>query len=124
MAGAVEFQPETLSLVAAADLSAKQFYFVKVDSNGKADLPTASADRVIGVLQNKPKSGEVAEIRVLGGTKLAASGTISAGGEVMPHTDGTARAAATSGNTVRAIALEAAASGDIFSAMLVGPYKV
>lgn len=58
-----------ISLIAAADLSAKQFYFVAVDTNGKAAL-TGDDGNPIGVLQNKPAAGEAAQICVAGVTKL------------------------------------------------------
>lgn len=68
-----------LTLVAAADLSAKQYHFVKLDANGKAAVIAADTDRPIGVLQNAPESGEEAEVLVVGGTKLQASAAIDEG---------------------------------------------
>lgn len=89
-----------ITLPAAADLSTKQYYFVKIDSNGKAALCAAATDKPIGVLQNTPASGEEATITVVGGTKVVASasldegtliGTTSAGkaGAKVPGTDTT-----------------------------------
>ena len=59
----------TISLPAAADLSAKQYYFVAVDTDGKAAL-TGDDGNPIGVLQNKPTAGQAATICVFGVTKL------------------------------------------------------
>lgn len=71
-------QPAKLSEEAAGDLSAAQFLFVKKDSNGKVVVATGATDAVIGVLQNKPKAaGQMAEIVVIGKTKLVAAGTIN-----------------------------------------------
>lgn len=89
-----------ITLPAAADLSTKQFYFVKIDSNGKAALCSAATDKPVGVLQNTPASGEEAVVTVVGGTKVVASasldegtliGTTSAGkaGAKVPGTDTT-----------------------------------
>jgi predicted RecA/RadA family phage recombinase len=59
----------TISLTAASDLSSKQFYFVAVDTDGKAAL-TGDDGNPIGVLQNKPEAGQAAEICIAGVTKL------------------------------------------------------
>lgn len=58
-----------ITLVAAADLSAKQYYFVAVDTDGKAAL-TGDDGNPIGVLQNKPAAGEAATICVAGVTPV------------------------------------------------------
>ena len=58
-----------ITLVAAADLSAKQYYFVAVDTDGKAAL-TGDDGNPIGVLQNKPAAGEAATICIDGVTKV------------------------------------------------------
>ena len=59
----------TITLEAGADLSAKQYYFVAVDTNGKAVL-TGDDGNTVGVLQNKPTSGQAATVCVYGVTKL------------------------------------------------------
>ena len=66
-----------VTLVAAADLSAKQYHFVKLDSAGKAAVVAAITDIPIGVLQNAPLAGQEAEILISGGTKLVASEEIT-----------------------------------------------
>lgn len=68
-----------LSLVAGGDLSAEQYKFVKLNSSGQAVVCAAVTDRPIGVLQNAPASGGVAEVLVVGGTKLVAGGSITEG---------------------------------------------
>lgn len=70
-------QPIVVSFVAAADLSALQYTFVKLDSNGAVVAVAAATDIPIGVLQNAPKSGQTAEVAVVGGTKLKASAAIT-----------------------------------------------
>lgn len=59
----------TITLTAASDLSSKQYYFVAVDTDGKA-ATTGDDGNPIGVLQNKPEAGEAATICVYGVTKL------------------------------------------------------
>ena len=58
-----------ITLEAAADLSGKQYYFVAVDTNGKAAL-TGDDGNPIGVLQNKPTAGQAATICIYGVTKV------------------------------------------------------
>lgn len=87
MTVAYEINPYAIkiTLVAAADLSTKQYAFVRIDSNGKAAACTAVTDRPIGVLQNAPTSGQEAEITVAGGSKVVA-GTVVAAGNVLSIT--------------------------------------
>lgn len=83
-------QPLKITLEAAADLSAKQFYFVKVNTSGKADVCSAATDRPIGVLQNKPTSGNTAEIVVAGVTKVSSNGALTAADLIGTSSDGQA----------------------------------
>jgi hypothetical protein len=111
---------------AAADLSAKQFYIVKLTGSRQVNLCSANTDKAYGVLQNKPKSGDAADIVVLGICKvLCNSGAgITAGVQFMPNTDGTAIAFTTPGtNTPVGIALETVAANQVFTAFIgrVGP---
>lgn len=62
---------------AAADLSAKQYYFVKQTAAGEVNVCTGATDKPIGVLQNKPESGEDAEIISFGITKVSADAALS-----------------------------------------------
>jgi hypothetical protein len=72
-------QPFKTTLEAAADLSAKQFHFVKLDSNGKAALCAAVTDIPCGVLQNKPTAGQAATIVVMGETKISSDAALNEG---------------------------------------------
>lgn len=119
------------SLEAAADLSAKQFYAVKVDSAGKAALAGAG-DRAFGILQNTPTQGQMASVAFDGISKAVAGGTIAAGAQVEVDANGkmvTASKAvvdstvssatdAVKGGNVIGIAMEAAVAGQIFSVMV------
>lgn len=102
---------------AAADLSAKQFFFVKVDSAGKVAL--AAADNLaIGVLQNKPKSAEAASVRVHGISKVVAGAAITRGDRVGSDANGKARGGVIVGVTL-GVALEtASADGDVIAVLL------
>lgn len=124
---------QSITLAAAADLSAKQFYAVKVDSNGRAAVAGAG-EAAIGILQNNPASGVPASIMVSGTTKAVAGGSITAGDVVAANADGKivsatkgrtntsdagAAADALLGSNVLGIALTGAASNDIFTIALM-----
>lgn len=69
-----ELQGFSLGMLAAgADLSAaaNQFKFVKLDANGNVVLCAAATDIPIGVLQNTPKSGDAADVMVVGVSKVS-----------------------------------------------------
>jgi hypothetical protein len=81
--GASEF-----SFEAGADLSALQYHFVKLNSSGQVIAVAAITDTTIGILQNKPKSGEAATVWMAGISKLRASAGIAAGALVGPSANG------------------------------------
>jgi len=85
----VESNLSSRSEVAAADLSAKQFYAVTVGSTGM-DVSTA-AKSIDGILQDKPTSGQVGCYAHSGRTKAAisASQTITKGGLLEVASGGT-----------------------------------
>lgn len=62
---------------ATTDLSALQYTFVKLDSAGQVVAVAAATDIPVGVLQNAPTAGKIAEVLVVGGTKLIASAAIA-----------------------------------------------
>jgi hypothetical protein len=77
-----------VTLVAGADLSSKQYTFVKLDSSGQAVAAAAATDIPIGVLQNAPTSGQEAEVLISGGSKLVLGGTVAAAGVVSTSSAG------------------------------------
>jgi len=68
-----------VTLVAGADLSTKQYTFVKLNSSGQAVACDGATDIPIGVLQNAPTSGQEAEVLIVGGTKIVAGAALSEG---------------------------------------------
>lgn len=122
-----------LSAVAAADLSAKQYYAVKIDSAGKAALAGAG-EFAVGILQNKPAAGQAAAIASVSAiSKAVAGGSISAGatvavdsnGKLVDATEakvntsdtGSATDAVIASNVV-GVALAAASAGDLFPVLI------
>lgn len=106
-----------ISFVAGADLSAKQFCGVKVNSSGLAVAANATDLNQVGVIQNNPASGQAATVRIAGVTKAKAGGTVAAGDRVTTDANG-AFVAATTGKQVMGVALTGAASGDVFTVLL------
>lgn len=82
-------------LVAGADLSAasNQFKFVKLNAQGKVVAVAAASDDVIGVLYNRPKSGEPAEVRI-GQVEVQTDAAVSVGAAIATSADGQAKAIA------------------------------
>jgi len=91
-------------LLAGADLSSKQYYFVELGSTaGTVTVCDAVTDRPIGVLQNAPKSGEPAEICGLGVTKVNSDAALSVGNQIGTAADGQAAAYAPGTDTTKYI---------------------
>jgi len=67
-------------LVAATDLSAKQFYCVKADTtNNQAALCSVDGEVFLGILQGKPTAGIAAGIMMSGISKVIAGEALVAG---------------------------------------------
>ena len=81
----------TESWEAGANLSTKQFYFMKDDGTGKAIVCNNLTDIPIGVLENKPDaSGKTAEILRFGRGKVSADASASIADFIGPSGDGQA----------------------------------
>jgi len=107
-----------LSFTAAADLSAKQFHFVEITDDNTVNVCNAATDVPIGVLTNKPESGEAAAVAAIGKTKVKAGGTITAGARVGPNANGEAVAKTADADQAPGIALTDAASGELVEVLL------
>ena len=116
-----EINPDLITMEAGADLSAKQYHFVILASDGQIDGVGTAGLRADGVLQNDPSAaGRSATVAIGGVTKIVAGGVVTRGQLVASKNDGRAQTAAT-GNIVLGRALEtSAADGDII-AMIFDP---
>jgi hypothetical protein len=116
---AYELPGQVATFTAAADLSAKQYYFVKITADNTVNVCAAVTDIPIGVLQNAPASGEAASVMLYGISKVSANEAIAVGSNIGTGDDGQADVvAAGTDTTVRLVgqALEAAsAAGEIIS---------
>ena len=104
----------------SADLITKQYYAVKQDTDGTLVLAAASTDKIVGVLQNKPKIGAAALVRWLGSTKMVAGGVITVGAWVTSDSNGKAVATTTNKDVVigKFLGSASCASGDIIEVQL------
>jgi hypothetical protein len=111
-----------VTLVAAADLSALQYTFVKLNASGQAAACSAATDIPIGVLQNAPTSGQEAEVLVVGGTKIVAGAAIGEGALVGTSSAGKAVALVAGTDTTKYVVgtllTESAADGNIVTAVI------
>ena len=79
------------ALVAGEDLSAKQYYYVKLSANNTVIAPTLATDIPIGVLQNNPDaSGKSATVCSIGVTKVSSNEALTAGWLIGTSADGQA----------------------------------
>jgi hypothetical protein len=114
-------------LEAAADLSAKQFYAVKQTTSTALNLCSAVTDRGLGILQDKPKSGEAGKVRRLGISKAITDGSgtaISVGDQLGPNASGKLVKVTTADRPVLAEALEASSTDGAIISVLMKPDSV
>ena len=113
---------------AGSDLSAKQFYFVTVNSSSQLALAGANVE-CLGVLQDKPKSGVNGQVRPFGVSKVQCGGSFNVGDRVASDANGKAVKATTAsvsagtpeplaGSLVQGIALTAGANGQLASILI------
>lgn len=110
----------TKSLLAAADLSAKQFYFVAENGSNKYNVAGGATGAFGGgFLMNAPEANQACEVAGPGGgAKAVLSGTISNYyTELKATTGGTLVEADTAGDIVCALALGTGVSGDIIEVL-------
>jgi hypothetical protein len=108
-----------ISLVAGEDLSSSQYYFVSVNTSGQAVL-TGDDGNPVGVVQNKPESGQVATVCIYGVTKLyiGTESGLGAGYNVGCDSNSAGKVSDT-GSFRMGVALEdPTADGDIVSVLL------
>lgn len=86
----IEYPLQRISLVAGADLSAKQYTAVVADSSTGNAVSAGAGVAILGVLQNAPVSGGVAGIETAGVTKFVLGGTVTPGQRVEVDSSGRA----------------------------------
>lgn len=109
------------NLTAAADLSAKQFHFVKLATATTVNVCTAITDVPVGVLLNTPTSGQAAEVCIFGITKVVADGNLAAGNIIGTSSDSQADAITRGSDTTVTVmgqAIEAGSAGQTVTMFL------
>lgn len=77
---------------AGADLRTHQYKFVEISGAGAVGLCNAATDAPFGVLQNKPNTGEAAEVLAFGVSKVSSDAALAAGVLIGTSADGQADA--------------------------------
>jgi hypothetical protein len=108
---ATQGQQTRESMIAGADLSAKQFTFVKMNTNDRTVVSAGNGDAAFGVLINDPESGQAATV-VTAGRVIVEVGTggLTAGDEVGVDANGEAVSAAAT-DIIVGICVDGAAAG-------------
>ena len=105
--------------VAGESLLTKKYYIVQLDASGNIEVAEGATDLIVGVLQNKPDTGEAAVYRFGGTTKVVAAGVIAIGDWVTTDSAGKGVATTTDGNITIGRALSAGAvDGDIIEVQM------
>lgn len=112
-----------ISRPAAADLSAHQFKFVKLDSSGNIAAIAADTDRPCGVLQDKPDAaGKAGNVMVNGISKIQGDADLAKGAMIGTSADGQAIALVPGTDTTKYICGQViddnTAAGGLISAMI------
>lgn len=111
------FQHDGSTWTAAADLSGKQFYAVSQTAAGAVNLATTG--NIVGILLNKPTSGQAADVCTSGETKaVAGSGGWTAGDTLEVDTGTGKLITQTTGNNPVGTAIDTASAGDIARCVL------
>ena len=115
---AYENPVQCLSFKAAEDMRNHQFRFVHLESDTLVALLDSGTEMPLGILQNRPNTGEIAVVMIAGVSKLVAgSGGLARDDYVTPEyvsaTDnGKGLKTTTNADKVRAICIQAAGSED------------
>lgn len=108
-----------LSLEASGDLSAIQYYAVKLDANERAVVSGAN-EKSLGILQNKPAAlGETARVRISGVSLGKVSEGVSLGKYLTPTSAGKLEVCDAAGEDFLARALRTFVTDDLAEVQLI-----
>jgi Ca2+-binding RTX toxin-like protein len=114
---AVEEIVYSTSVIAGSDLSAKQFYCVKLNASGQIVL-SGAGENALGILQDKPASGQVGAVCCLGKSMAMLGSEAVAGQNLTPDSVGRL-VPATGSDAVVAVAAESGSVGEVRSVYVV-----
>jgi hypothetical protein len=108
---ATQGQQTRESMIAGADISAKQFTFVKMNTTNRTVVSAGNGDAAFGVLINDPESGQAATVVTAGRVVVeVGTGGLTAGDEVGVDANGEAVSAAAT-DIIVGICVDGAAAG-------------
>lgn len=111
----------------ASDLSSCQYHAVKMSAADTVAIGDANGDLGVGILQNKPTSGQAALVFTQSGgiCKVYAGAAITFGAGLTPDSNGHMIATTTDTDVCFGYAKQSAgAAGDVIEMLFVGPYAV
>lgn len=112
-----------VSAVAVSDLSSSQYCAVVFSLVGgvlSCDLPGATGAKVDGILQNAPTAGQVAQVRILGGTFMRANAAITAPADVVATaSNGRVATGAATNRRLGRVLETSTAAGDFISGIVM-----
>jgi hypothetical protein len=109
---------DTRTFVAGEDLSAAQFHFVTLESDGNVDLADSAGENCVGVLLNNPAAAAAATVAMTGKVMVEAGDTVAVGAAVATNAAGEAVTAGST-NIIMGYALEAAVDGQVMAIELI-----
>lgn len=113
-------KPRIKSYIAGADLSAKQYTFVKFGSDNKTVVACGGNERSIGILQNKPESGQAAEVALPGGGgKLKINESVALGKLLTSTSGGLGEVADAAGEWCGAMAYDEGVQNDVIAVEVI-----
>ena len=107
-----------VTFTAMSDLRTKQFCFVALLDDNSVELPSATTEVTVGVLQNKPNAGEAASVRILGLSKIILGATIAPGAVLATTAAGQAQTAVAT-QSPGALACEQGNANEIVTAIVL-----
>ena len=117
---AYEEKVESVTLEAGSDLSAGQFHFVLLASDGQVDLVASAGGDADGVLYNDPAAaGRAATVAISGIVKVVAGAAVAVGDKVQSDASGRAITAASGDHVLGKAVSAAGAAGDVISVLLI-----
>ncbi len=112
-------------IAAGADLSAKQHYIIVLDTSGDAQLSDATNRGCLGVLANKPESGEGVKFYVVGDItgQVVIGSTFTIGEGIVSDSAGKGIPSSDDEQVVVGMSLQAGVSGDTIKYLVRDPHS-
>lgn len=99
--------------------SSGQYLAMKIVAARKVNITNTGGEAMYGILQNAPKSGQAADVGIMGISKAIAGSACTAGDYLMTNSAGQLVPATSSANARVAQAIETAASGALFTVAII-----